>query len=43
MITPVIAGINLVGIAFGMDSDVILTDNSAVYKLRLGVQGRPLV
>lgn len=41
--THVIAGINLVGIAFGMDSEVILTDNSAVYKLRLGVQGRPLV
>jgi sugar lactone lactonase YvrE len=41
--THIIAGINLVGIAFGMDSDMILTDNSAVYKLRLGVQGRPLV
>ena len=41
--THIIAGVNLVGIAFGMDSDVILTDNSAVYRLRLGIQGRPLI
>jgi sugar lactone lactonase YvrE len=41
--THVIAGVNLVGIAFGMDSDMILTDNSSVYRLRLGIQGRPLI
>lgn len=38
----VIAGVNLVGLAFGMDSELILADNSALYKLNLGVQGRPL-
>ncbi len=39
-IDQVVAGVNLVGIAFGMDTDLILTDNSAVYKLDLGVQGQ---
>ncbi len=34
----VVAGVNLVGIAFGMDTELILTDNSAIYKLDLGVQ-----
>jgi sugar lactone lactonase YvrE len=38
----VIAGVNLVGLAFGANGDLILTDNSAVYKLAFGVQGRPL-
>ncbi|MDH3598432.1 MAG: SMP-30/gluconolactonase/LRE family protein [Candidatus Tectomicrobia bacterium] len=42
-IERLIAGMNLVGLAFGMDSDLILTDNSALYKLDLGVQGRPLL
>jgi sugar lactone lactonase YvrE len=32
----VVAGVNLVGLAFGMDTGLILTDNSAVYKLNLG-------
>jgi hypothetical protein len=36
----VVAGVNLVGIAFGMDTEFILTDNSAVYKLNLGVRGQ---
>ena len=39
----VIAGVNLVGLAFGMDSELILADNSALYKLNLGVQGRSLL
>lgn len=34
----VVAGVNLVGLAFGMDTELILTDNSAVYKLDLGGQ-----
>lgn len=38
----VITGMNLVGLAFGTNGDLILTDNSAVYKLTFGVQGRPL-
>jgi len=38
----VIAGVNLVGLAFGTNGDLILTDNSTVYKLAFGVQGRPL-
>ena len=42
-IERLIAGINLVGLAFGMDSDLILADNSALYKLDMGVQGRPLL
>ncbi len=33
----VVTGVNLVGIAFGMDTELILTDNGAVYKLDLGV------
>src|SRR5712692_8497259 len=40
--TRVIAGVNLVGLAFGTNGDLILTDNSTVYKLAFGVQGRPL-
>lgn len=36
----VVAGVNLVGIAFGMDTELILTDNSAVYKLDMGGQGQ---
>jgi sugar lactone lactonase YvrE len=40
--TRIVAGINLVGLAFGTNGDLILTDNSTVYKLALGVQGRPL-
>jgi sugar lactone lactonase YvrE len=38
----VIAGVNLVGLAFGTNGNLLLTDNSAVYKLAFGVQGRPL-
>lgn len=40
-ITRVIAGVDLVGLAFGTHGDLFLTDNSAVYKLAFGVQGRP--
>ncbi len=38
-INHVVAGANLVGVAFGMDTALILTDNSAVYKLDLGAPG----
>lgn len=38
----VIAGINLVGLAFGLDGDLFLTDHSTVYKLNFGVEGRLL-
>lgn len=41
--TRVIAGVNLVGLAFGTNGDLILTDNSTAYKLTFGVQGRPLL
>lgn len=37
-IDQVVAGANLVGVAFGMDTELILTDNSAVYKLALDAQ-----
>jgi sugar lactone lactonase YvrE len=37
----VICGANLVGLAFGMDGELILVDNSTLYKLNFGVQGRP--
>jgi sugar lactone lactonase YvrE len=40
MMTRIIAGVNLVGLAFGRQGDLILTDNSTVYKLAFGVQGR---
>ena len=40
--TRVVAGVNLVGLAFGTHGDLILTDNSTVYKLAFGVQGRLL-
>jgi sugar lactone lactonase YvrE len=42
-IARVIAGVHLVGLTFGTNGDLILTDNSAVYKLAFGVQGRPLL
>jgi sugar lactone lactonase YvrE len=35
----VIAGINLVGLAFGLDGELVLADNSALYKLDFGVSG----
>jgi sugar lactone lactonase YvrE len=38
----VIAGIHLVGLAFGVDGELILADNSALYKMELGVHGRSL-
>lgn len=40
--SQVIAGINLVGLAFGMDGELVLVDNSSVYKLDFGVPGRLL-
>lgn len=41
-ITQVIAGINLVGLAFGPDRTLIIADQSGLYKLNFGVEGRPL-
>jgi sugar lactone lactonase YvrE len=38
----VIAGIHLVGLAFGVEGELILADNSALYKMELGVHGRSL-
>ena len=42
-IARVIAGVHLVGLTFGTNGDLIFSDNSAVYKLAFGVQGRPLL
>jgi hypothetical protein len=39
----VIAGVNLVGLAFGLEGELLLADHSALYKLALGVSGRPLL
>jgi sugar lactone lactonase YvrE len=39
----VIAGVNLVGLAFGVEGELLLTDHSALYKLELGISGRPLL
>jgi sugar lactone lactonase YvrE len=41
--TRAIAGVNLVGLAFGTNGDLMLVDNSTVYKLAFGVPGRPLL
>lgn len=41
-ITQVIAGINLVGLAFGPERILILADHSGLYTLNFGVDGRPL-
>lgn len=38
----VVAGVNLVGLAFSADGALIVADNSALYRLELGVQGRQL-
>jgi sugar lactone lactonase YvrE len=38
----VLTGVNLVGLAFGLEGELVLTDNSAVYRLAFGVQGRAL-
>ncbi|MGH9899958.1 MAG: gluconolaconase, partial [Pyrinomonadaceae bacterium] len=36
----VIAGMNIVGLAFSAEGDVAVVTNSAVYKLPLGIHGR---
>jgi sugar lactone lactonase YvrE len=41
-ITQVIAGHNLVGLAFAPERTLIIADNSGLYKLDFGVEGRPL-
>jgi sugar lactone lactonase YvrE len=41
-VTRVIAGINLVGLAFGPERTLIIADNSGLYRLDYGVEGRPL-
>lgn len=41
-ITRVVAGTGLVGLAFGRQGTLVLTDSSAVYSLAFGVQGRLL-
>jgi sugar lactone lactonase YvrE len=33
---------NLIGVAFGLDGEMFLTDNSALYRLDLGIHGRLL-
>jgi sugar lactone lactonase YvrE len=38
----VMAGVNLVGLAFSADGALIVADNSTLYRLELGVQGRLL-
>lgn len=38
----VVAGVNLVGLAFGMNGDLLLVDNNTLYRLNFGVSGRPL-
>jgi sugar lactone lactonase YvrE len=42
-IQHVVSGVNLVGLAFGLDGELILVNNSALYKLNFGVQGRLLL
>jgi sugar lactone lactonase YvrE len=41
-IQHVVAGIHLVGLAFGRDGELIVADNSTLYKVGLGVHGRSL-
>lgn len=41
-IQHVVSGVNLVGLAFGLDGELILVNNSALYKLNFGVRGRLL-
>lgn len=41
-IQPIIAGVNLVGLAFGIAGALFLVDKSSLYRLDLGIQGRPL-
>jgi sugar lactone lactonase YvrE len=41
-VTRVIAGVNLVGLAFGTQGNLLLTDNSTVYSIAFGVEGRRL-
>jgi sugar lactone lactonase YvrE len=42
-IQPMITGVNLVGLAFGIAGELFLVDKSALYKLNFGIQGRPLL
>jgi len=36
----VVAGMNLVGLAFGQQGEMVVATNEAVYSLPLGIEGR---
>jgi sugar lactone lactonase YvrE len=38
----VVSGVNLVGLAFGIDGELMLVNHSTLYKLAFGVRGRSL-
>jgi hypothetical protein len=34
-----VAGMNVIGIAFGRDGDMIVVTNDSVYRLKIGIRG----
>ena len=39
---PVVAGVNLVGIAFDLDDNLIVAESGSLFAVRLGITGKPL-
>ena len=39
---PVVAGLSLVGLAFDYDDNLLVVDSGSLYRVRLGITGKPL-
>ena len=39
---PIVAGINLVGIAFDYDDNLIVAESGSLFSVPLGITGKPL-
>jgi hypothetical protein len=39
---PVVAGINLVGVAFDYDDNLIVAESGSLFSVPLGITGKPL-
>jgi len=38
----VVAGLSLVGLAFDLQQNLMVVDSSSLYRVRLGIMGKPL-
>jgi hypothetical protein len=39
---PVVAGLSLVGLAFDYDKNLMVVDSGSLYRVQLGINGKPL-